>query len=63
MEILEIARKKRKKGVLKLPRSKDKNNWFWGGLDTSKNPEIIEMRVLGFSHEQIEKLLTQNGAE
>ena len=30
-----------------------------GGLDTSKNAEIIEMKVLGFSYKQIIKLLYQ----
>ena len=30
-----------------LGASKDKNSWFWGGLDMSKNPEFIEMRFLG----------------
>ena len=44
--------------------SKDKNSWFvWGGLDTSENPEIIELRSFGFSHKQIEKLLDQIEAE
>ena len=41
----------------------DKNNWFWVGLDTSQIPEIIEMRVYGLSHKQIEKLLHQIDAE
>ena len=27
-----------------------------GGLDTSENPEIIEIMVFGLSHNQIEKL-------
>ena len=40
----------------------------WGILvsglgDTSENPEIIEMKVFGFSHKQIEKLLVLNEAE
>ena len=38
--------------------------WLVLGLgDGFKNPEIIDMRVLGFSHKQIEKLLIQLGAE
>ena len=32
-------------------------------MDTSRNPEIMETRGLGFSHKQIEKLLVQNEAE
>ena len=28
-----------------------------GGLDTSQNPEIIEMKSFGLSHNQIQKLL------
>ena len=35
--------------------SKDNINGF-GRTDTLKNPEIIEMRVLGFSHKELEKL-------
>ena len=31
----------------------------FGGLDTSRNPEIIEMRIFGLSHKQIEKILYQ----
>ena len=34
--------------------SKDKNI-FVGGLDTSQNAEIIELKSLGLSHKQIEK--------
>ena len=34
-----------------------------GRKDTFENPEIIEMRVSGFSHNQIEKLLVQSEAE
>ena len=33
--------------------SKDKWYWFWGGLDTSQNPEIMEFGVLGFSIDEI----------
>ena len=36
---------------------------FGGGLDTSQNAEIIEMRVFWFSHEQIGKLSDQIEAE
>ena len=44
--------------------SKNKKSWFWGGgLDMSKNPEIIEMWSLGFSHKQIDKLIYQIEAE
>ena len=32
-----------------------------GAKDTSQNPEIMEVRVFGFSHKQIEKLSDQNG--
>ena len=35
----------------------------FGGLDTSGNPEIIEMNSFGLSHEQIEQLLYQIEAE
>ena len=34
-----------------------------GVLDTSKNPEIIEMRVWGLSHKQIQKHYTEIEAE
>ena len=43
--------------------SKDRNNWFLGGLGTSKNPEIIEIRGFGFSHKQIDNVLDQIGEE
>ena len=33
--------------------------FFGGGLDTSKNPKIMKMRVFGASHNKIEKLLDQ----
>ena len=42
--------------------SKDKKVGL-GGLDMSKNLEIIEMKVFGLSHKQIEKLLYQIEAE
>ena len=32
-------------------------------MDTSQSPEIMEMRVFGFSHKQIEKLQVQIEAE
>ena len=32
------------------------NILVWGLRDTFKDPEIIEMRVLGFSRKQIERL-------
>ena len=32
-------------------------------MDTSRNLEIIEMKVFGFFYKQIEKLLVQNEAE
>ena len=32
-------------------------------MDTSKNPEIIEMKSFGLSHKQIEKSLYQIEAE
>ena len=34
-----------------------------GAVETSNNLEIIEMKVVGFSHQQIEILLNQNGPE
>ena len=34
-----------------------------GLMETSRNPEIIEMKVFGLSHNGIEKLLIQNEAE
>ena len=37
-------------------------SWVLGLKDTSKNPEIMKMRVLGFSRKQLEKLLAQNEA-
>ena len=40
-----------------------KNNIGFKARDTSQNPEIIEMRGVGFSHKQIEKLWNQNEAE
>ena len=33
---------------------------FYGGLDTSPDPEIIEMRVFGLSHKQIENYDTKS---
>ena len=34
-----------------------------GVMDTSENPTIMKMRVFGFSHNEIEKLLVHNEAE
>ena len=42
--------------VLSILVSQNINNIGLGPRDTSKNPEIIEMRSFGFSHKQIEKL-------
>ena len=39
------------------------NDIDFGLRDTSQSPEIMNMRVLGFSHKQIEKLLDRNEAE
>ena len=36
--------------------STDEYNWLFGSGTSSKNPEIIEMRVSGFSHKQAEEL-------
>ena len=44
-------------GVLVSPKI---NNIGGGGLDTSKNPEIMQMRVSGPSLNKIEKLLEHN---
>ena len=42
--------------------SKDKSYCFLDLVDTSENPEIIDMRVSGFSYKQIEKLWILNEA-
>ena len=39
------------------------NNWFWESWARPKNPKIMHMRVLRFSHDDIEKLLVENEAE
>ena len=43
--------------------SKNKKPLVLGAGDTSRNPEIIEMRGFRVSHEQIEKLIYQIEAE
>ena len=39
--------------------SKNETSFVLGGLGTSQNPEIIEMKSLGFSRKQIEKYYTE----
>ena len=41
---------------LKCPGSPKIKIMVWGARDASQSPEIIEMRLLGFSHKQVEKL-------
>ena len=43
--------------------SKDKQYWLLGVMDTLENPRIMQMRVLGFSHNKTEKLSVQIEAE
>ena len=43
---------------------KDENSWLWcGGLDTSKNPKIMKIRVSGLWSNEIGILFYQNEAE
>ena len=44
--------------------SKDKNKWFWEPwVDTSDNPQLMNMLIFRLSNNEIEKLLIENEAE